>query len=439
MVRSRAPACAWVRTFQRWHGSQKDGGRSAIQDRIYDAAIAGAGPAGSRMARELARSGLNVVVLEEHSAVGTPCHCSGLISPRTLELAEVGNEVVINTIRGAVVHVPDAPPTRVAGDRVHAYVVDRIELDRRLAGQAEMAGASFMRETRLVGFSVAGDTGRSERGEVVARVVREGVETTVRARMLVGADGARSRVAQQVRGGSPLRNAVVGLGAIAEYDRNPLPDHVELFLDADAAPGWFGWTIPLDERTARLGTGSANGIKPRESFRRLQRRFPDSFGAAHVRRYTGGLIAVWQPTALVEDRVVLVGDAARQVKPTSGGGIHAALRAAHLAADATATAIRRNDLSRRSLAAYARRWERSVGRELRRQSDMRRAFERLSAKDLVNLIDLIADAEVRGAIDHAADIDFPSRLVAAVGVREPRLAIKLLQWPRYPLAWLTGS
>jgi digeranylgeranylglycerophospholipid reductase len=231
----------------------------------------------------------------------------------------------------------------------------------------------------------------------------------------------------------------VGLGAVASYDRNPYPDRVELFLDPDAAPGWFGWTIPLEDGLARLGTGSANGIRPRESFRRLQRTFPGTFGAARVHTYSGGLIALWQPTAMTADSVMLVGDAARQVKPTSGGGIHAALHAAGLAATVADEALRRGDLSQRALRGYPRGWHASLGRELRRQHDMRRVFERLTAQDLEEIIELLDDGGVRAAIDETADIDFPSRLVTRIGIRRPRLAMKLLRLPRFPFAWLPGG
>lgn len=408
-------------------------------DPLHDVVIAGAGPAGSRIARDLALRGFDVVVLEEHESIGDPCHCSGLVTPRTLELAGVGEDLVHNTIRGAVIHAPPSRPVTVAGDRIHAYVIDRSELDRRLAEQARNAGATFLRKTRFLGFSLADSSGgRTADGAVVVRVLREGSQTTIRARLLVGADGAQSRVAQQVRG-SAISRAVVGLGALAEYDGNAPHDHVELFLDPASAPGWFGWTIPVGDGMARLGTGSANGIKPRDSFERLRRSFPDSFGSARVHSHSGGLIALWEPTPMTSDRVMLVGDAARQVKPTSGGGIHAALHAAGLAAEVAAEAIQRGDMSARGLRAYPRRWHGSAGRELRRQHDMRRAFERLSASDLAILTQLLEDGVLRSAVNSAADIDYPSRMVAKLALHQPRLALKLLGWPRFPLAWLPGA
>jgi geranylgeranyl reductase family protein len=407
-----------------------------LSERIHDVVVVGAGPAGCRMARDVALRGFDVVVLEEHRVVGMPCHCSGLVSPRAMELADVGTDIIENTIRGAVIHAPGSRPVTIGGDRVHAYAIDRSELDRRLATQAEAAGATILRQSRFLRFSLVGRaSGRLADGAVVVQVQREGVKTELRARLLVGADGALSLVAQQMRG-SRAKGGVAGLGALAEYDRNSLEDHVEVFLDPRSAPGWFGWTIPLGAGMARLGTGSADGIKPLESFDRLRKSFPDSFGAARVHSHSGGTIALWKPTPMVGDRVMLVGDAACQVKPMSGGGIYAALVAAGLAAGVASEALQRGDVSARSLRPYPRRWHRSVGSELQRQYDMRRAFQRLTTHDLQGLLSLVQHRAMRATVDSAGDIDFSSRLVAQVGLHRPGLLLRLMPWPRFPMAWL---
>lgn len=405
----------------------------------YDAIVVGAGPAGSRTARDLARSGLQVAILEENRTVGMPCHCSGLVTPRTLELADAGDDLILNTLRGAVIHLASGQSVRLGGDRVHAHAIDRVELDRRLAQQATDAGAELLTSTQFQAFRLVGEArGSRERpanGSVVASVVREGTATELSARVLIGADGALSRVARQIRGSGPT-GTVAGLGGHADYDANPHTDHVEIFLDPHAAPGWFGWTIPLGDGTSRVGTGSANGVKPIESFQRLRDRFPETFGTATVMSRSGGTIALWQPTPLVADRVVLVGDAARQVKPTSGGGIYAALHAAELAASTITRALGQSDLSAKKLGEYGKRWNRSLGREFRRQHDLRRAFTRLSEPQMRRVIEALGTSALRRHVESTADIDFPSRAAMAVARRSPALALMLLATPRFPTAWL---
>ncbi len=402
----------------------------------YDAVVVGAGPAGSRVARDLAVAGFDVALLEEHREVGLPGHCSGLVTPRTLEIAEVGDEIVLNAIRGAVLHVPSGRRYRLGGGRTRACVIDRVALDRHLADQATRAGAQLVFGTTFLRFRLEGHPGPGRgAGEVVVTVRREGVESEIRARLLVGADGARSEVARQIRG-SRLQRTVAGLGGVARYDANPHADHVEVFLDDYAAPGWFGWTIPIGNGLARVGTGCASGVTPRESFDRLRGRFPDTFGRAEMQSFSAGPIAIWEPGPMVADRVMLVGDAARQVKPTSGGGVYAALRAAGLAATTAVDGFHSSDFSARALRSYPDRWYAGLGREIQRGYDMRRVFLKLRGARLDLLLEALDRQPLHDDVDAVGDIDFPSQVVWAVLRRNPELALRLWTLPRFPRAWL---
>jgi flavin-dependent dehydrogenase len=179
---------------------------------------------------------------------------------------------------------------KVGGDRIHGYVIDRVELDRRLANQAIAAGAELIEPARFERYRLVGEVGTEARsGFVAVTAVRDRVEVELRARLLIGADGARSRVARQIRGRRQT-GVVAGLGAHADYAANPHADH--------AAPGWFGWTIPLADGTARMGTGSANGVKPVESFKRLRSRFASTFGTARIRSHSAGIIGGVKGTML---------------------------------------------------------------------------------------------------------------------------------------------
>lgn len=406
-----------------------------MDSRLYDVIVVGAGPAGSRVARDLAQAGFDVGILEEHPEVGRPAHCSGLVSPRTLEVAEVEHDVVLNTLRGALVHAAGRTPLKVGGDRIYAYVIDRVELDRRLAAQAVAAGAELIQPARFERYRLAGGLGTGTgSGWVAVTAVRDRVETELRARLLIGADGARSKVARQIRG-ADATGMVAGLGAHADYAANPYGDHVEIFLDHHAAPGWFGWTIPLGGGTARIGTGSANGIKPVESFERLRQSFPSTYGTARIHSQSAGTIALWEPTSMVADRVMLIGDAARQVKPTSGGGIHTALDAAAMAARHAQAALNGPGLSSKVLGSYRSEWRRTMGRELRRQYDLRRMLTRLGPARLGILMDLLERETIRADLESRADVDYPSYGLRRLALRHPIATIRLATWPRFPSAW----
>ena len=110
-----------------------------------DVVVVGAGPAGSRTARNLARAGLHVRLLEEHRGVGVPSHCSGLISPRTLREAEIGEDAIIHRITGAFVHTSRGSEVALGGEKTRAVAIDRIHWDETLAEQAQVAGAELVR------------------------------------------------------------------------------------------------------------------------------------------------------------------------------------------------------------------------------------------------------------------------------------------------------
>src|SRR3990170_6920827 len=114
-----------------------------------DVAVVGAGPAGSRTARDMAARGLRVRLLEEHRRIGVPSHCSGLISPRTLAEAEIGEDAVIHRITGAYVHSAAGSEIALGGDQVRAVAIDRVRWDETLCQQAKAAGAELVR-ARLV-------------------------------------------------------------------------------------------------------------------------------------------------------------------------------------------------------------------------------------------------------------------------------------------------
>ncbi len=115
----------------------------------YDVAVVGAGPGGSQTARLLADRGHRVLVLEEHKSVGLPVHCSGFVTPRTLSEAGVSVGLVLNEVKGAVVHTPGGQSLELGGDKVRALVLDREALDVTMADRAASAGVEYQLRTKV--------------------------------------------------------------------------------------------------------------------------------------------------------------------------------------------------------------------------------------------------------------------------------------------------
>jgi len=396
-------------------------------EQCYDAVVVGAGPAGSAVARDVASRGFSVLLLEEHSVIGQPLHCSGLVTPRTIALAKVGEHVVQNEIRGAIIQSPLGKQLSIGGDKVYAHAIDRVRLDQAIASQAQESGAELVLDARFLGLERAGSLVR-------ACVERQGRRTKVLAKLLIGADGAQSKVAKQLGVHRPHRT-VFGLAAEVRA-KEAAGDRVTVLVDKDVAPGWFAWVIPLGNGRLRVGTGTANGLKPVDSLRRLRARLPQYFHGDAILGLAGGQIPLWSPMRLYSDNVLLVGDAARQVKPTTGGGVYMGLVGARHAARVTVEALQREDFSAAFLSRYQKGFMADAGDELKRGADLQRLFAALSNAHLERLLAKLRSERLAGLINSYGDIDFPSRLLSELFKAAPSLAAFIRAPLRFPRAWL---
>jgi digeranylgeranylglycerophospholipid reductase len=393
----------------------------------YDAIVVGAGPAGSAVARDIASGGFSVLLLEEHSVIGQPLHCAGLVTPRTLALAKVGEQVVQNEIRGALIQSPLGKQLSIGGDKVYALAIDRVRLDQAMASQAQESGAELLLDARFLGLEQAN-------GLVTACVERHGRRTRVLTKLLIGADGAQSKVAKQL-GVHRLHRTVLGLAAEVRA-QEAARDQVTVLVDKDVAPGWFAWVIPLGDGRLRVGTGTTNGLRPMDSLRRLSTRLPQYFRGDALLGLAGGRIPLWSPMRLYNENVLLVGDAARQVKPTTGGGVYMGLLGARHAARVTVEALQREDFSAAFLSRYQKAFMADAGDELKRGADLQRLFATLSNAHLERLLARLRSKRLAGLINNYGDIDFPSRLLFELFKAAPSLAAFVRAPLRFPRAWL---
>ena len=393
-----------------------------------DVAVVGAGPAGSRTARDLARAGLNVRLLEEHRRVGVPSHCSGLISLRTLREAEIGEEAIIHRITGAFVHGPGGEQAGLGGSATRAVAIDRVRWDETLCEQAQAEGAELL-TSRVLNVE-------RTNGGVTLHTLSGDKQRTLTARMVVGADGGHSRVARSLGMATPAER-VYCLGIEAKMDV-PREDRVHVFVGRELAPEWFGWIIPTGAGRVRVGIGCSvgNGARPLDLYRRLAAEHEDLFRGIEPCRFYGGTIPLQFAPRSYGDNVLLAGDAAGQVKPFSGGGIYTGLVAARHAARTIVDAFVRDDFSSKSLAPYERRWKREIGGELDRSRNLRRAGLALSDGETARVIRTLSNPGLQAIADRHGDIDYPSRVLLRIARSLPALGVLARVSLRHPAATL---
>ena len=358
---------------------------------MRDVVVVGGGPAGSRSAALLARDA-DVVVLEEHPRSGVPMQCAGLITDDVIELSGVRPDI-LSTLFGAEVVFPDGTALTVRSDNPKARAVDRADLDSKMADAAMAAGAEYMFSTRFLSSRVSD---------------RVSVDTTageIEAALVVGADGHTSSVSAGIPGSGP-REYLRGIQADVAWR----PDHDDLFrihLGSRYAPGFFTWEIPCGDFT-RVGLCTSWEAGPPMQY--LRRLLEDLGAEDRVVGMHSGKIPLYGRGRIVGDRTMLVGDAASQVKPVSGGGLYPGLTAAGVLADVAGRALSDGDLSAGRLSEYERRCDRDFGSELRRGYTLRRMFVRMSDEDLTAAGRFASRDDVRSVLDDI-DIDHPSAVV----------------------------
>jgi flavin-dependent dehydrogenase len=242
-------------------------------------------------------------------------------------------------------------------------------------------------------------------------------EDCYQTRALVLADGFGSPLARQLGFGS-VSDYVTGAQAVVSTSGI---NDVEVHLGRDVAPGFFSWVVPTLEGRALIGLLARREAQPLLSgFIQRQR---------HQGKITGVISkpAAWgiplRPLRRTyQDRVLVVGDAAGQVKPTTGGGIYYSLLAGEIAGQALDEAFADDDLSAARLSQYQHRWKRLLSRELEVGYSARRLFEFLTDQQIASLVEQAGANGFRTELASSSDIgfDWHSRTIAKV-LRHPVL------------------
>ncbi|WP_370572880.1 NAD(P)/FAD-dependent oxidoreductase [Methanomethylovorans sp.] len=370
----------------------------------YDVIVVGGGPVGSTAARYAAQEGAKVLLIEEHAFVGSPVGCTGLLSTRAVKECDVepSEDFVLNSVRGAYIHPPSERPLPIDGGRTKAYVVSRKMFDRTLFRMATDAGVDVMLRTRAIGIQ------RSNSLQTLS-VLERGNHQNIQAKVIIAADGVRSNLAKMAGLGG-VKKIMPGIQIEAPY-RSDDPDFVELFVGS-RAPGFFAWAVPVDERISRIGlaTDGINDPNPHECLQWLLQHHP------HIAsRYVGGQtdmvfggIPLGPLRRTYADGIMIVGDAAGQTKPTSGGGIYTGALCAKIAAKVAASV---DDASAGSLQQYEKQWKTAIGKELSMGMRIHDFIKGLSDSELDELLGAMNTPSILETITECGDMDHPSVLI----------------------------
>jgi geranylgeranyl reductase family protein len=384
----------------------------------YDALVIGAGPAGSTAAEGLAAAGFSVAVLEEHAVIGEPVDCTGVVGTEVFERFDLPSRIVVGSLEAVTIHSPAGIAATHQGAGPLAYVVDRAEMDRVLAARARAAGATFLLSTQAV------DVTRQERGVEVTCRRPEGEMRRLSARVVILAGGPRFSFHERLGLGTC---SLLWRSAHAELAGDGLP-HAQVYLGRDVAPGAFGWAVPIKRcgmPRVRVGVNSHSDA-PQYLRKLCQEKFPHLMPEGGSFPYRSWVVPILPLSRSYDDRVLAVGDAAGQVKPTSGGGIYYGMLSAQAAAETVGEAFKRGSLTRDALSGYEKRWRAQLGFDLKVGTLFRRLFARMTDRDVDDLFRTLHADGLLARITEKVSFDWHRELILFL-LKHPKLARILLR------------
>jgi digeranylgeranylglycerophospholipid reductase len=326
----------------------------------YDVVVVGAGPAGSMTAKWAAKGGARVLMIEKRQEIGSPVRCGEGISRSWLDAVGITLDAksVARQVKGAKIVAPNGSSfylsEKMAGNEV-GIVLERVFFDKLLARDAVKAGADLMLKTSAVKLLKTGD-------KVTGVKIKSWGETKdIKCGCVVGADGYESQVGRWAGINTSL--APRDITSCFQYrltNINHEADYCEFVLGSKA-PGGYIWIFPKNEDTANVGIGmQLTKLKDPADVKKYLDKYIQNDPRLKKGRpleLVSGAVSICAPIdKAIGSGILLVGDAARQIDPITGGGISNSCKAAKVAGEVLARATREKDFSERSLQRYEKGW-----------------------------------------------------------------------------------
>ena len=396
-----------------------------LMEASYDVIVVGGGPCGILTAIECAKSNLKVCLLEKHFKIGEPPHCAGLLSVKGLKLLGLYNHlfsewdgVIQNpSIRGATFFSPSNYQFKVERETPQAVVVDRVEFDKKIFQYAEILGVEAFKGVHVEKIEKT-DSGMKVYVKMKSLQKKEPAKlVTVSSDLVIDAEGTDSRLLLQA-GLTPHKKNWVYSGAQVELEKvkDLNPNMVELYLGQKIAPGFFAWIIPLKGEGARVGLIAKHGYRTRMLLKKFMNSHPiasKKVKGAKIRRKMGGKVPLSCPIKrTVTDNFIVVGDAAGQTKPTTGGGVVTGGLCAIIAAKAAKKAVEEQNFSSNFLKEnYEKSWQKLLKKQLKLMFLLRKTFNILSDQAIDHLFKTIKTYKIEKVIEKKGDIDWQATLI----------------------------
>jgi len=371
-----------------------------MRDINVDVLVVGAGPAGSVTAKHAALNGARTLIIEKRQEIGSPVRCGEGIARAWLD--ELGikpdKKWISHQVSGARVISPGGHVVtlteKMAGNEV-GYVIERDIFDRALADDAANAGADIMVKTSAI------DVLRKD-GRIAGVKARHMGETfDIHAKVVAGADGFESQLGRWAGIDTSLKPSDVNVCFEYTLRHIDIDPHFNDFYVGSCAPGGYIWVFIKGPDSANVGIGvQLSKIKAGE--RGAAKKYLDAFIAKHPNlakgtaiREVAGAVSCCQPLdSVTADGIMLVGDAARQIDPLTGGGVANSCRAGKVAGEVAARAAAAGNSSKEFLQTYEKGWRARFEDQMYRNWMAKEKLVTLSDETFDKACEVLAEAKL---------------------------------------------
>lgn len=385
----------------------------------YDVVIVGAGPAGTVTGRYAAESGAKVLIIDRRQEVGVPVLCGEGVSRKIDDWGMLeGRRWIAGSMDGARIYSPDGTMVKLSADMAGnetGYVIYRDIFDQELAYQAIKAGAKIMLDTTALSLLKKDDKIKGVKAN------QFGQDFEIEADIVVGADGVESRIG--LWGGIETTLKPKDLETCAQYTLSNIDckdAYCDFYLGKDIAPGGYVWVFPKGKDIANVGIGILSSLSEAGMAKKLLDKFIDNnprLKNGEPLRFLAGAVPVANPIESVRDNLILVGDAARQVDPITGGGITCCLEGGKIAGETIGMAVESQKFDKETLSAYEVGWKEAFGKKLRRNYLVKETVLDFDDKTFNMLADSLKDYKFEELSTFG--------LVKALVTKHPTLLMKL--------------
>jgi digeranylgeranylglycerophospholipid reductase len=387
----------------------------------YDVVVVGAGPAGSITAKYAAKAGASVLLMEKRQEIGSPVRCGEGIAGRWFEEAGITEHEkwITHRVKGAKIVSPDGSTLhideKIAGKEV-GMVIERDIFDQELAKDAARAGSKIMVKTSATGLLKDG------KKVVGVKADHMGERFEIKTNCVVGADGFESQVGRWAEIDTALKPK--DISTCLQYrmvDIEPDYQYCEFILE-DIQKGGYVWIFPKGKDEANVGVGfQLNKVRKKGDVK----AYLDDFISRHPAYSKGrtieivaGAVPVSAPIDnSVGDGILLVGDAARQVNPMTGGGIATGCIAAKMAGEVIGEAYSENDYSAEFLKKYDKAWRKRLENSIYANYVAREKLVTMSNETINKIIRTLSEVQI--------DVLSTLEIIKVIGEKHPELIEEL--------------